>query len=319
MKVHHLNCGTLCPAGGKYLVEGMHILGRTFKSFQKIKGDSKSLNVLKDAWQRLNPFVQNIFNIGSDSIPFCMGCHCLLIESSSGLILVDTGFGLEDIKNTNTRIPPEFLYFFGGPLLDKKETAAYQIRKLGFKREDVRHIIVSHMDVDHVGGMRDFPKAQIHLHQDEFEAANNPQSFTETQRYIKAMWSHHPRWNIYQPKTGSHWKGFTCVRNLKGLPPEILLIPLRGHTKGHTGVAIKTQTGYLFFTGDAYLRREQIESTQCSSIPSYVKIYNQFMHEDKVSFEQNISKLKVLKKNEQDKIEIICSHDLRELKRIQAQ
>jgi dihydrofolate reductase len=40
----------------------------------------------------------------------------------------------------------------------------------------------------------------------------------------------------YQPGDGEPWFGFERVRPLDGLPPEIALIPLIGHTFGHAGV-----------------------------------------------------------------------------------
>ncbi|WP_157871168.1 MBL fold metallo-hydrolase, partial [Streptomyces aurantiacus] len=43
------------------------------------------------------------------------------------------------------------------PALDLRETALHQIRQLGFRAEDVTHIVVTHFDADHVGGLADFP------------------------------------------------------------------------------------------------------------------------------------------------------------------
>jgi glyoxylase-like metal-dependent hydrolase (beta-lactamase superfamily II) len=49
--------------------------------------------------------------------------------------------------------------------------------------------------------------------------------------------------------------GFEAVRDLDGLPPEILLVPLAGHTWGHSAVAIDTGDGWLLHAGDAYFFR----------------------------------------------------------------
>jgi glyoxylase-like metal-dependent hydrolase (beta-lactamase superfamily II) len=43
------------------------------------------------------------------------------------------------------------------------ETAAHQIERLGFRREDIRHIVITHLDVDHIGGLSDYPDAHIHV------------------------------------------------------------------------------------------------------------------------------------------------------------
>ena len=57
MRVHHLNCGTLCPHGRRLLA-----------------GEGGLLE------------------------PATVVCHCLLIETDDGLVLVDTGFGVEDLS-----------------------------------------------------------------------------------------------------------------------------------------------------------------------------------------------------------------------------
>ncbi|MCT9113339.1 MBL fold metallo-hydrolase [Streptomyces mirabilis] len=36
-------------------------------------------------------------------------------------------------------------------------------RELGFDRTDVRHIVLTHFDADHIGGLSDFPHAQVHV------------------------------------------------------------------------------------------------------------------------------------------------------------
>jgi glyoxylase-like metal-dependent hydrolase (beta-lactamase superfamily II) len=38
-----------------------------------------------------------------------------------------------------------------------------QIERLGFRREDVRHIVITHFDFDHIGGLVDFPDNHARL------------------------------------------------------------------------------------------------------------------------------------------------------------
>jgi len=82
--------------------------------------------------------------------------HVLLIETSNGLILVDSGYGLDDIADPARRLGP--LRHLLRPALNPAETAARQVERLGFRRDDVRHIILTHLDLDHAGGLSDFPK-----------------------------------------------------------------------------------------------------------------------------------------------------------------
>ncbi len=59
------------------------------------------------------------------------------------------------------------------PRLEVAETALRQIADLGFRIDDVRHIVPTHLDLDHAGGLADFPEATVHVHAAELRAANN--------------------------------------------------------------------------------------------------------------------------------------------------
>ena len=186
--------------------------------------------------------------------------HCLLVETNSGLVLIDTGLGLHDIENPRRRLGSRFI-FLAQPRLNPEETAVRQVERLGFSRDDVRHIIVTHLDLDHAGGISDFPKAQVHILDSEYAAAIAPTTFTDRYRYRPSQWEHGPSWVRYKVQ-GEQWFGFECVRQMEGLPSEILLVPLEGHTRGHTGVAVHTQGSWLLHAGDAYYFRDEMDYHQ---------------------------------------------------------
>src|SRR5215467_9771746 len=87
-------------------------------------------------------------NCGTMRVPtFPVVAHVLLIETGNGLVLVDSGYGLEDIADPARRIGP--VRHLIRPALNPAETAARQVERLGFRRDDVRHIILTHLDVEH--------------------------------------------------------------------------------------------------------------------------------------------------------------------------
>ena len=95
--------------------------------------------------------------------PLC--CHVLLVETpSSGLVLVDTGLGTLDYADMTSRLTRSFVYGYARPEPNPAYAAIHQIRALGLDPADVRHIVMTHMDLDHVGGLADFPHATVHLH-----------------------------------------------------------------------------------------------------------------------------------------------------------
>lgn len=179
-------------------------------------------------------------------------CHCLLVETDrDGLVLVDTGFGLGDVRNPGARLGAA--RWLLGPVLDEAATAARQIEALGYRREDVRHLVLTHLDLDHAGGIDDFPAAEVHVLAAERVAARERRTWSERNRYRREQWAHLPeaRWVLHEPD-GEPWMGFRAARRVGRLPPEILLVPLVGHTRGHAGVAVRAPDRWLLHCGDAY-------------------------------------------------------------------
>src|SRR5689334_23169931 len=84
-----------------------------------------------------------------------MVCHCLAVETSSGVILVDTGLGTHDMADPYRRLSRPFVYITG-PRLERDDTALAQLERRGFAAGDVRHIVATHLDLDHAGGLTDF-------------------------------------------------------------------------------------------------------------------------------------------------------------------
>jgi glyoxylase-like metal-dependent hydrolase (beta-lactamase superfamily II) len=173
--------------------------------------------------------------------------YCLLVETNEGLLLVDTGFGELDFRSPSLRLKL-FLPLMGLPR-DREETAVRHVVRLGFAREDVRHIVLTHLHFDHAGGLRDFPDATVHVHRLELEAANKPRTMMEI-AYVNAQWSHGPHWHLHENPT-ELWFGLDAIPILPRLKPRVLLLPLPGHTRGHCGVAIETDHRWLLHCGDA--------------------------------------------------------------------
>ena len=229
MRVSFLDCGTCCPIGG-WIASGR--LGK----------------------------------------PARASCTCLLIETGDGLVLVDTGFGTGQIRDPAGGIGAPTLRVLR-PKLDPEETAVRQIEARGYEARDVRHVILTHLDLDHAGGLPDFPEARVHVLAAEHRDATRGRSLGVAlryplllahplffaQRYRPFVWSHGPRWTLHEPGAGERWFGFEGVRTMEGLPPEILLVPLPGHTFGHMGVAVDVGDRWILHAGDAYFHRGQLD------------------------------------------------------------
>lgn len=269
MRVHHLNCGTCCPLGGR------------------------------------------LFDGTTDGAHGRIVAHCLLIETDAGLVLVDTGFGTRDIARPHMRLS-EFFLTLNNIQLRPEETAVAQVRARGFHPADVRHIVISHLDFDHAGGIEDFPNATVHLLALEADSAERRHGgLLGRERYRPQQWDEVATWQKYAAGEGDRWFGFDAVRDLAGLPPEILLVPLAGHTWGHSGVAVREDGGgWLFYAADAYFFRGGLgETYRC---PPGMRGYQRMMEVDRVARLGNQARLRALQRDHGGEIRIFCAHDATE-------
>lgn len=262
MRIHHVNCATMCPLGFDRL--GVH------------------------------------------PPPHQMICHVLIVETNDGLVLVDTGLGTEDLANPKGRLGGGFIAV-ARPKLDPAETALARVEALGFSARDVRHIIPTHLDLDHAGGLPDFPDAKVHIFRKELEAVQARSTLREKERYRPAHFAHQPKW-LPRDADGERWFGFDCVRQLEGLPPEILLVPTIGHTRGHVAVAIQGHAGgWLLHCGDAYFHRDEMAPQQ-PSCPWPLRLFQRTVAVDDVARVRNQERLRLLARDHSE-VTVFCAHD----------
>lgn len=240
--------------------------------------------------------------------------HCLLVDTGRAVILIDSGIGLQTIAHPEASLGAGFLRF-SRPKLDPAETAFRQLERHGYAAGDVRHVVLTHLDADHAGGIADFPHAKIHVQGPELRAATARASRLDRTRYRPALWAHEPAWEIYEPGGGQRWFGFDAVRPLHGLPDELLMVPLPGHAPGHTGIAVDTGQGWLLHAGDAYNLRQEIEPH--AARPNAVLRLTQLMQGK--AYRNNQNRLRELQTAHCDEITIFSAHDPAEFRPLASQ
>jgi glyoxylase-like metal-dependent hydrolase (beta-lactamase superfamily II) len=263
MQVHHLNCGLMCPPGGR------------------------------------------LFDGHSSGLTATLTCHCLLIETDAGLVLVDTGFGLRDMRTPHQRLSRFFLYL-DNIQLDERLTARRQIEAMGYSAQDVRHIVMTHLDFDHAGGLEDFPSAKVHVTEAELRAAFRQGGPRERRRYALAQFDEVRNWETYRPG-GDGWFGFRAVRELRGLPPEILMVSMPGHTEGQAAVAVKKGDGWLLHAADVYFDRHEMDHPERKCPPGKF-LYQRMMAYDYDLHLHNQARLRELY-HRRSGLAVFCTHD----------
>lgn len=272
MRVHHLNCISTCPLGGRLM-------------------DGRSRSMVARGH---------------------LACHCLLVETADGLVMVDTGLGLRDVAHPRTRLSAFFLALLR-PEFREEMTAVRQVERLGFQASDVRHILLSHLDFDHAGGLDDFPRATVHMLGIEREHAEAQRSWLDRQRFRPQQWGSRERWRTYRRSGGEAWMGFDGVRALDGVAPELLLVPLPGHTHGHAGIAVDTGSGWKLLAADAYFHEHEMNlAPRC---PPGLRFYQWMMELDRDARLRNQERLRALRAGDAG-VTVFCSHDIAEFERL---
>jgi glyoxylase-like metal-dependent hydrolase (beta-lactamase superfamily II) len=156
-----------------------------------------------------------------------------LVNTGKQLILVDAGAGT----------------WFGGGVLGR---LAGNLRSAGYTPEQVGLVLVTHLHSDHVGGLttqdgkRVFPNATVYVAKAESDfwlspdiaakAPNDAQPFFQSAQAIAAPYIKADKWHTF---SGSD----TIVDGMQ-------LVPLAGHTPGHTGYEFSSKGQTILFWGD---------------------------------------------------------------------
>jgi glyoxylase-like metal-dependent hydrolase (beta-lactamase superfamily II) len=250
-----------------------------------------------------------------------VACHCLLIETDSdGLILVDTGLGTADLQHPDRSLGADWVAY-AQPTLHPEESALRQVVRLGYATQDVRHIVLTHLHRDQTGGLPDFPHAQVHVHPDEYRAVTDPTAAHHRHsldRFMPAHRAHNPLLKPAPMADRTEWFGFPGVTRPQGLACELLLVPLPGHSAGHSGVAVRDGHGrWLLHAGDAYMYHGELEHTPPLSHPILEPV-QQGAQTDIAACDTTRDRLRSLRRGHADEITVFSAHDPWELARFTA-
>lgn len=228
-------------------------------------------------------------------------CHCLLLEEDGVVALVDTGIGLWEVKNPKYTVGAE-LIDLAGFQFHEKLTAIRQIVKMGYPVNGVKHIILTHCDNDHCGGLADFPNAVVHVSAEEFDAFKKG-----SYRYSKLQFAHNPTVRTYSMNDAA-FLGLPARKIDLPFRSDVLLIPLFGHTMGHCGVAVSNGDKWVLYIGDAYYLRSELDDGN-----HLVSELAQMRAENNELRIESLQKIKKLAAQYKEQVDFFGYHDFTEL------
>ena len=160
----------------------------------------------------------------------------LLDHPTAGLILFNTG----DPDKENW---PEALRPLCQVVDEPGKNIVDQLALLGYKVEDVKHVIVSHMHIDHIGGLHYFAKtATIYVNKTEFEFALSLTHQSDDDNafgfYVRSL-------------VDVMAKKIVLVEQDQELFEGVHLINVPGHVPGLMALRVELESGQILLTSDA--------------------------------------------------------------------
>jgi glyoxylase-like metal-dependent hydrolase (beta-lactamase superfamily II) len=166
------------------------------------------------------------------------------IEHSDGVILVDTG------ASTGLKRLPRWHPYFQFCVrfdIEPEEEAGPQLKALGIGSADVKRVVLTHLHIDHDGGLGAFPKSEILVSPGEMERASGLAG--RIGGYLPQRWP-----KAFDPEPlvldGGPYGGFPRSKCLTA-DRAIVVVATPGHTPNHLSVIIEDDDAAVFIAGDA--------------------------------------------------------------------
>jgi len=187
--------------------------------------------------RRLGPLLDSVW---SDWLP----TYAFAIEHRDGIILVDTGSnaGLMDLPGWH----PYFRFAVRFEI-DREQEIGNQLAHIGISPRDVKKVVLTHMHVDHDGGLKDLAHSEVLASADEIRRASGLAG--RVRGYLPQRWpsGFDPRPLVFAPEA---FGPFDCSRRITG-DGAVIAVPTPGHTPHHVSVAVVDDETTWLIAGDA--------------------------------------------------------------------
>ncbi len=172
--------------------------------------------------------------------------YAWVIEHPEGLIVIDTGatarVNQPGYLSEQQRQHPRARFW-----VEPEEEIGPLLRGVGLSPNDVRWVVLTHLHMDHDGGLAHFPKAEMLVSRAEYRAASGP--LGKVLGYFPQHWPSWfaPRLVDFAPQPFGPFPASLPLTRAG----DVTLVPTVGHSTGHLSVVLQQEQPGIFFAGDA--------------------------------------------------------------------
>jgi N-acyl homoserine lactone hydrolase len=183
---------------------------------------------------------------------FAMTAGSILVKHPAGDLLIDTGNSMhfdDEIENYPVLLHIKLKNLAGQ--LNPEVPLPELMRLVGGDPTKIRWVILSHVHLDHAGGLMDLPRVPVLLSREELQYAFDP-AVQAKGFVIPAHTRRFPSVDAPTLKFDPHpYETFDESTDLYG-DGSVVVVPLRGHTPGSVGIFVNLDPHRrLFYVGDA--------------------------------------------------------------------
>jgi N-acyl homoserine lactone hydrolase len=176
--------------------------------------------------------------------------YAWVIEHRDGVIAVDTGQGAHLLETGRSLHP--FVRWEVVFRIEREEEIGPPLRALGIGPRDVKRVVLTHLHMDHDGGLAHFPNSQILVSRGELNTARGWAG--RLRGYLPNRW---PSWFDPVPlDLAAESFGPFAVSKRLTTDGDVVAVATPGHTADHLSVVIQVGDATLFLAGDTSYNEE---------------------------------------------------------------
>lgn len=173
-----------------------------------------------------------------------------VIEHPEGIFLIDTGENARVNDKNYFKSSGRFEHWLNTSQfrfdIKREDEIDVQLNDIGISTKDISKVILTHLHLDHIDGIRHFKSTEIVVNQLEWDKpyGDLPALYTDWFNPKKLELN-----NAYKEL----WKGESLTES-----NDLWLLHTPGHTYGHCSILLEMDNCTLFFAGDVSYSQEQL-------------------------------------------------------------